>query len=90
MNSFLITCESNNKHGDYRQLVEKITSFGEHWYRFTDNVWIIKSNLSPSDILTILKPHSYQNDKILVVQMVRKVAWIGLSDEEENWMVSNF
>lgn len=90
MNSFLIICEVNNKYGDYRPLVEKITGFGGPWYRFTDNVWIIKSNLSPSDILTILKPNSYQNDKILVVQMARKADWIGLSVEEENWLISNF
>lgn len=89
MNSFLITCELNNQYGDYRPLVDKIVSFGGTWYRFTSNVWIIKSNLSPNDILTILKPHSYQNDKILVVQLVRRTSWMGLLVEEENWLDSN-
>ena len=89
MNSYLITCELNNKYGNYQPLIDKIRSFGEYWYQFANNVWIIKSNLSVDDIITILKPTSYANDLILVVQLHRIASWHGISTDEENWLISH-
>ena len=89
MKSFLITCELNNRYGDYQPLIDKITGFGGQWYCCMNYVWIIKSNLSPNDILIILKSNIYENDKILVVQLVRNVSWAGLTTDEEAWLSSN-
>lgn len=86
MNSYLVGLELNKRYGEYEPLFDKIKSFGTQWYQYTGNTWVIKSNLSPNDIMTILRPHTYIGDKILVVKMVRSASWEGLPIEEEQWL----
>lgn len=86
MNSFLVCCDLKNQFGNYQPFFEKVTSFGTQWFQVTTHTWIIKSNLSPGDIMTILRPLIYQGDRVFIVESVRKAAWEGLDTQEEKWL----
>ena len=85
MPSYLITYELHERYGDYSPLINKLTSLGDHWFQYSDRVWIITSHLAEDDIRTLLAQFTYKKDKLLVLGLSGKAAWTERHDGFTDW-----
>ena len=89
MSTFLIGYDLNKPEQDYPELINAIeTSFGK-WWHYLDSTWLIKSDLSATDIRDKLKPHIDSDDELLVVRLSGEGAWAGFSSEASDWLQEN-
>lgn len=90
MNVFLITYDLNNPGQKYNCIKEKIeTKYS--WWKCLNNIFIVKSNDTASDIRDYLSSCVDGNDKLLVLKLAtgasRGGAWKGLSKECSDWLI---
>lgn len=86
MNKYLITYDLKNKSiKSYEPLYTAIKSIGS-WWHYLDSTWIVKSNLSSSQIWNTLGQHMLKNDHILVVKIDTLDKWGWLPREAWNWL----
>ncbi|MDU5083010.1 hypothetical protein [uncultured Tissierella sp.] len=89
MTSYLISCNLKNKDKNYENLYGKIkeSSYDNAWWHYLDSTWIIKSDLSLSEITSNLTSTIDKNDCLLVIEVkntyngwLPKDAWDYLRD----------
>ncbi|WP_406242296.1 hypothetical protein ACF3M2_18010 [Tissierella carlieri] len=89
MTSYLISYDLKNKDKNYESLYEKIKeiSYDNAWWHYLDSTWIIKSDLSLSEITSNLTSTIDKNDCLLVIEVkntyngwLPKDAWDYLRD----------
>lgn len=89
MKSYLITYDLMKEGQNYEGLIESIKSISpNNWWNCLLSTWIVKSNLSASEILNIVRPNMDDNDKVFIVLLERESAWF-LDDECSNWLDEN-
>lgn len=88
MKSYLIGYDLNKTGQDYQTLISEIKKLG-NWWHCLDSTWIIKSDLTPTQIVNKLKSYIDSNDELLVVNVTRDAAWIGFNKNCSEWLQNN-
>lgn len=88
MNTYLIGYDLNKSGQDYDSLIEQIKTLGS-WWHCLDSTWIVKSNLSATDIRDKLSAYIDSNDELLVAKLSGEAAWTGFSKECADWLKEN-
>lgn len=59
----------------------------QEWFHFIDNSWLITSHETASDLQDRIIAQMKQDDRLLVVQVVRGASWAGwLPEDAWDWM----
>jgi hypothetical protein len=86
MNKYLITYDLKNKSiKSYEPLYAAIKSIGPWWHHL-DSTWIVKTNLTSSQIWNILGSHLLTNDHILVIKIDVSDKWGWLPQDAWIWL----
>jgi hypothetical protein len=89
MKSYLITYDLIKEGQNYESVIESIKSISpDNWWHCLLSTWIVKSDLTAGDILSIIRPNMDDNDKIFIVLLERESAWY-LEDECSDWLKEN-
>jgi hypothetical protein len=72
----------------YGELVKALESLGTYWHCL-DSTWMIKTDLSASQVRDKLWAHMRADDQLLVVTYSRPAAWSGFSGECQSWLKNN-
>lgn len=88
MKSYLISYDLNKSGQNYTILIEKIKSF-ENYKHCMDSIWLIKTTDSAIQIRNYLKPCIDINDELLIVELNKEAAWIGISRRCAEWIEEN-
>lgn len=88
MNTYLIGYDLDKPGQDYKDLIDKIKSFGT-WWHCLDSTWLIKSSLSAKAIRDDLATIIDNNDKLLVARLSGEAAWIGFTGDCSDWLKNN-
>lgn len=88
MNTYMIGYDLNRPGQDYANLIEAIKKIGS-WWHCLDSTWLVKSDATAVQIRDYLAPHIDQTDELLVADVGRAAAWIGLCEECSSWLHNN-
>ena len=88
MSSYLIGYHVKNAGTDYERLVAEIKKLGTWWHHL-DGMWIVKSGLRATQIITILDPCMDDDDKLLVLRLSGSGAWSGFEAPGSDWLEEN-
>lgn len=86
MKTYLIGYDLIKQGQDYDSLTEEIKKIGS-WWHCLGSTWIVKTNLSSSQVIDRLTPKIDNNDKLLVVRLKGEGAWIGFKEECSDWLM---
>lgn len=87
--NYIIGYDLNRPHQDYPALIGAIQGLGL-WWHCLDSTWIVKSNLTTTQIRDQLGGHIDANDELLVVDITGKAAsWKGFTKECADWLLAN-
>jgi len=76
MGAYSITYDLSKPGRDYEGLYEAIKGTGT-WWHYLESTWIVKTNLTPSQIWQHLQPHTDENDSILIIEIRDNVSgWL--------------
>ena len=90
MKTILITYDLKKPGQDYKDLIDKIKSLSSNWWHCLESVWIIKTNLSPFDVVSQLLPHVDNSDRIFSTEVSKNWAcFIKTNDECVSWLQRN-
>lgn len=70
MTAYMITYDLNAKGQKYDEVIETIKkcSFNNSWCSYWKSSWLIKTNLTPDEIVNKLEPYLDGNDSLIVVE----------------------
>lgn len=85
MNKYLITYDLKNRIKNYDSLYVAIKNLGT-WWHYLDSTWIIKTNLTSSQIWGILAPHVTTIDRVLIIKIDTSDKWGWLTQDAWNWL----
>ncbi|BFN29512.1 hypothetical protein PSCT_01142 [Pseudomonas sp. SCT] len=88
MASFLIGYDLNQPQQKYADLIAAIKELGAWWHHL-DSTWIVKSELTCTQIRDALKPHIDGDDELLVVKLTGAGAWAGFNSKGSQWLKDN-
>lgn len=88
MNTYLITYDLNSPGQKYECISKKIKD-SYSWWKCLNNIFIIKSDNSSSQIRDFLKPCIDSNDKLIVLKLSGEGAWKGFDEKCSNWLKNN-
>lgn len=86
---YLITYDLNKSGQDYENVIDQIkkASTGS-WCSYWKSSYLIKSNLTPEQIIENLKPYIDGNDRFLIIEVVNnKSGW--LTEKQWNYINQN-
>lgn len=86
MNTYIIVYELNQVNGNYKPFIDKIDSISESIFACIRSMKIIKTNLSPTDIRSILKEYLYDGDKLFISLIGPIGASYGLDENCNKWL----
>jgi hypothetical protein len=88
MSTHLIGYDLDKPGQDYTDLEKAIKELGT-WWHCLDSTWIVKSDLTDTQILNKLKVQIDSNDKLLVVTLTGSAAWINFEQACSDWLTTN-
>lgn len=90
MNVYLITYDLNSPGQKYDCLYKAIDKAFPDGWKCLNNIFIIESSKSPTEIRDYLSSCIDSNDKLLVIKLatgsLRGAAWTGLNKECSDWL----
>jgi len=86
----LIGYDLNRNDDDYSELIAAIKNLTGTWWHNLDSTWLVKTDLSASQVRDHLKPHLDSNDEMLVIDITGdSAAWTGFSPKASKWLKDN-
>lgn len=86
MKTLLVGYDLNKAGQDYSVLIEKLKSYGAWWHHL-DSTWLIKTELSASEVRDDLKKLVDSNDELLIIDVTgRARAWSGFNARGGTWL----
>ena len=84
MSAYLITYDLNSPGQNYEDLIQTIKDLSIYWCHYWKSAYLIKSNLSASQIVDKIKPYLDGNDCLIVVEANPKnyQGWLSEKDWE--------
>lgn len=76
----LITYDLKSSDRDYTLLYEAIKNLGDKWWHYMESVWLVHTNLSPTDSFNRLKEYFTQDDTCFIVNIT--------GQERQGWLTS--
>jgi len=90
MSTFLIGYDLNKAGKDYDGLIDKIKDLANGWWHHLDSTWLIKSDLTCSQIRDALKPYLDHDDELLVLNITGDDwATFGIAPSGNDWLRNN-
>lgn len=90
MAAYMITYDLNSTGQKYDQVIQAIknSSLNSSWCSYWKSSWLIKSNLSPTEIQQKIKPYLDSNDRLFIVEIKNNYSgW--LTDHEWEYIRTN-
>lgn len=88
MQTYIVTYDLSEPGQRYNKLIELIKS--EYaWAKIGYSAFIVKSNVSHTELRDRYKQALDSNDKLFVGAVSAPAAWYGLSDEVSKWLNNN-
>lgn len=75
----------NDKPKNYERVTETINA-NFTWCHLQKSVWLVRSELSASEIRDILAPHLKNGDVLFIARLKGNWASWGLGDRRNNWL----
>lgn len=88
MATHLIGYDLNKAGKNYDGLKDEIKKLGAWWHHL-DSTWIVKSDLTVSQIRDKLSPYIDSDDELLVVTLTGAGAWKGFNTQGSDWLKKN-
>jgi hypothetical protein len=90
MTIYVIGYDLHPKQGEtYGNLIEAIKGLG-NWWHCLDSTWLVKCDLSNTQVRDALWKHMKQDDQLLVVAYAPPFsAWAGFSGDCQTWLKTN-
>lgn len=85
MNTYMIGYDLHKPSQDYPKLEKAIKKFG-WWWHHLDSTWIIKSDMSASEVYDFLSHFMDGNDALLVAALTGEAAWFGFNKPGSDWL----
>jgi len=86
MATLFIGYDLNKKGKDYSGLIQEIKdTFSTYWHHL-DSTWLVVTDMEPSAVRDLLKPHIDSDDELLVATIAPPAAWIGFNDSGKKWL----
>ena len=85
----LITYDLKSSDRDYTPLYEAIKNIGDKWWHYMESVWLVHTNLSPTDSFNRLKEYFTQNDTCLIVNITGQERQGWLTSKAWDWIKTN-
>ncbi len=86
-NKYLITYDLKNRSRNYGGLFLAIKGLGV-WWHYLDSTWIIKTNLTSSQIWPYLAQHITTTDHLLIIKIDTNDKYGWLPQDAWNWLNS--
>jgi hypothetical protein len=87
MKSYIVTYDLI-KRKDYPELIKALEKF--NFWHCLGSVWIIKSDLTSTDIYNYLAPHIDADDKLIVILLQREASWTRSFPQNcQDWLTQN-
>ena len=89
MNTLLVGYDLNKPLQNYKDLIDKLKSFGTWWHHL-DSTWLVRTSLTATQLRDQLKGLIDASDELLVLN-VSGDAWAsrGLADSANAWLRDN-
>jgi hypothetical protein len=86
VNTLMVGYDLNKPGQDYSDLIKYLKDLGTYWHHL-DSTWLIRSEMTPSEIRDKLKQYLDDNDQLLVIN-VNGDAWAtkGISKSGLDWL----
>ena len=85
MSAYLVTYDLNQRGQNYDCLHKKLGAYPTHWH-MQGSVWIIESDETAVQIADKLTSCLDGNDNLFVTELIGQSAWIGFSDDGDEWL----
>lgn len=85
----LITYDLKPSDKDYKPLYEAIKNVGNKWWHYMESVWLVHTDLSPSDCFERLKEYFTQDDNCLIVDITGQSRQGWLPSKAWDWIKAN-
>ena len=90
MASYIVTYDLSKPVRDYPGLYRKIKDISGIWAHISESSWlVVGNNLTSTSIREILSPSIDSNDKLFIARLTGEAAWMGLSQEQSEWIKAN-
>lgn len=89
MKTYMIVYDLNTKGQNYARLISKIEQVFPCWWHHLESTWIVKSDMTTSQIGNMLKPLVDSNDELLIVELKNNAVWSGFDAKASNWLTQN-
>lgn len=85
MSAYIIAYDLDKPNQQYDCLKKKLEAYPHHW-RFQQSVWLITSSNSAAQVRDNLSSCLDSGDKIFVAKLDGEAAWMGYTDEGNDWL----
>jgi hypothetical protein len=86
MAKFLVSYDLRKPGRDYTELFKAIKAKANGWAHPAESVWLIGSDDSAAGVCNALKAHVDPNDGLIVIELGRDWATIGIDSQQTAWM----
>lgn len=86
MTVYMIGYDLNNKGKNYDGLIDAIKKISGVWCKALESTWFVKTNLTATEILQILRLQIDNDDELLVVKASAPGTWVGLGQKQSDWL----
>lgn len=85
----LITYDLKQPDRNYEALYESIKRCGDTWWHYLDSIWLVKTELAPSQCFDRIRPNIDDNDSLFIVEITGKQRQGWLPKDAWEWIKSN-
>jgi hypothetical protein len=86
--AYMITYDLNAAGQNYSKVIDAIKDSASAWCSYWKSSYLIKSNLSPDQIVDKIKPYLDSNDRLIVIEVKNNYqGW--LSEKQWKWIREN-
>jgi hypothetical protein len=90
MKTYLVGYDLNKPGKDYATLIKTLKESFDNWWHHLDSTWIIKTDLSATEIRNKLQPPIIDStDELLVVRVTGEWASWGFDEDGVSWLKNN-
>lgn len=86
--SFIIVLQYEATAPHAQKLADEIQSLG-NWWHCIHGIWIVKTTAAASEIRDRLRKRLQEDDRLLILEIGRDVAWAGVAKEAAAWLKDN-
>lgn len=85
----LITYDLKQPDRNYEALYESIKQCGTTWWHYLDSIWLVRTELNPSQCYDRIRPNIDENDSMFIVEITGQQRQGWLPKDAWEWIKNN-